>query len=144
MSQDGLAAVHAAADAVSGVDHKAAIAALETKHAADLATAVASAKADGAKEGAAAERTRIAGILRHESAERRGPAALALALDTDMPLDAAVKVLAVTPENKPASRLENVPVPEVDDADDAANANPAVGLAAALDKQIASITGKRA
>lgn len=144
MSKDGLAAVHAAADAVSKVDHDAALAGVATKHAAELATAVATAKAEGAKEGIAAERARIAGILRHESAEKRGPAALALALDTDMQAEAAVKVLAATPENKPTSRLDGaVPVPNVD-VEDAATVDPAAGLAAALDKQVASLTAKRA
>ena len=48
-------------------------------------------------EGAARERARITSILRHETATGREAQAIALALDTDIAAEAALKVLAATP-----------------------------------------------
>lgn len=48
-------------------------------------------------EGAALERARITRILRHEAATGREAQAIALALDTDIAAEAALKVLAATP-----------------------------------------------
>jgi len=48
-------------------------------------------------EGAALERARITRILRHEVATGREAQAIALALDTDIAAEAALKVLAATP-----------------------------------------------
>lgn len=48
-------------------------------------------------EGAAAERARIASIMRSEAAAGREAQAAALALDTDIGADAAIKVLGATP-----------------------------------------------
>lgn len=58
------------------------------------AVAVATARA----EGAAAERARIASIVRDEAAEGREKQAMALALDTDLEAAQAVKVLGVAPK----------------------------------------------
>lgn len=51
-------------------------------------------RAEGNAAGAAAERTRIQGILSNEQAEGRGDLAQHLAFSTDMPVDAAVALLA--------------------------------------------------
>lgn len=51
-------------------------------------------RADGNAAGAAAERTRIQGILSNDQAEGRGDLAQHLAFSTDMPVDAAVALLA--------------------------------------------------
>jgi len=48
-------------------------------------------------EGASTERSRITAILRSETATGREAQAIALALDTDIAADAALKVLAATP-----------------------------------------------
>ena len=49
-------------------------------------------------EGAAAERARIASIVRDEVAEGRAKQAMTLALDTDLEAAQAVKVLGVAPK----------------------------------------------
>ncbi len=58
------------------------------------AAAIAAARA----EGAAAERARIASIVRSQAAEGREAQAMAFAFDTDIDAEAAVKVLAVAPK----------------------------------------------
>ncbi len=63
-----------------------------------ISTASAAAKAEGMKEGAAAERTRISGILGHAEAEGRGDLATHLAMSTDMTPEAAAGVLAASPK----------------------------------------------
>ncbi|ULQ45964.1 S49 family peptidase [Flagellatimonas centrodinii] len=63
-----------------------------------LETAKAEAKAEGVKAGAAAERTRIAGILNHANAEGRADMAKHLAFETDQTVEAASALLAVSPK----------------------------------------------
>ncbi len=56
-----------------------------------------SARADGYKAGQSDERERISGILNHPEAKGRESQAKALALDTDLSIEQAGKVLAVSP-----------------------------------------------
>ena len=62
--------------------------------------AINSAKAEGSKAGAAAERTRIQSIITHANAEGRETLAQHLAFDSDMTADAAVALLDKTPKAK--------------------------------------------
>lgn len=78
------------ADTFTQADIDKAVAAATSGHAAALTTARA--------EGAGAERTRITAILDSEEAKVRPSAALALALEGDMPLEATVKILGKLPE----------------------------------------------
>lgn len=71
-------------------------------------------------EGAASERTRIAGILRHAEAEGRTAQAATLALETDLSAEQAGKVLAASPKESPA----------------AASAVPSIGARAAAEAEI--------
>lgn len=64
----------------------------------DIDAARAEAVDAGRKEGAAAERVRIAAIIGLEAAEGRTATAMALALETDMSVEAAGKLLARLPE----------------------------------------------
>ena len=68
------------------------------------AVAVATARA----EGAAAERARIASIVRDEAAEGREKQAMALALDTDLEAAQAVKVLGVAPKEVAARSAPSI------------------------------------
>lgn len=63
-----------------------------------IAPEIPTAARDAARaDGAARERARITSILRHEAATGREAQAIALALDTDIAAEAALKVLAATP-----------------------------------------------
>lgn len=64
---------------------------------AQLEAATAAAKAEGVKEGAAAERTRIKAILEHENAQGRSAAAANIALTTDLSVDQATTLLGTLP-----------------------------------------------
>jgi len=64
---------------------------------AQLAVAEAAAHAEGVAAGITAERERIGGILRCEAAAGRAEMAATLALDTDMTVEQAGKVLAAAP-----------------------------------------------
>ena len=64
---------------------------------AQLAAAEAAAHAEGVAAGITAERERIGGILRCEAAAGRAEMAATLALDTDMTVEQAGKVLAAAP-----------------------------------------------
>lgn len=75
-----------------------------------LANAVASAKAEGFKEGASAERGRISAILALDESKVRPSAALALALDTDLSAEQATAFLGKLPEeNKQEAAGAGVP-----------------------------------
>lgn len=74
---------------------------VETVSMAEHNAAVASAKAEGLKEGATAASTRITGILACDNAKTRPKAALSFALNTDMTVEAANTVLADLAEEKP-------------------------------------------
>lgn len=93
--------------------------------AARIATASASAKAEGMKEGASAEKTRISGILASDAAKSRPTMAQHLALNTAQSVDEANGILAIAPEEKPAA---NAVVPKDDKGNDFAkhmeNNNP--------------------
>lgn len=67
-----------------------------------MEAAVASAKAEGVKEGAVAERNRITSILNSDEAKERPKAALASALKTEMDADAAKAFLADMPKEAAA------------------------------------------
>jgi signal peptide peptidase SppA len=69
-------------------------------------TASAAAKADGQKEGASAERTRIQAILGHADAADRGTLATHLAMGTDMSVDAAAGILAASPKTSVTTTAE--------------------------------------
>lgn len=77
---------------------------------------------DGTTAGATAERTRIGAILNHEHAVGREAQAKVLALDTNMSVEEAGKVLAVSPvvqatsakgENAFAKMMATIPNPDV-------------------------------
>ena len=68
-----------------------------------VADARTSAKAEGAKEGATAERGRINAIIGSEPAKTRGKAALSVALKSDMTVEAATAFLADLDEDKPVA-----------------------------------------
>lgn len=68
---------------------------------ATLEAAVNTARADGAREGATAERARIAAILGSEEAQARPAAAHGVAMDTDMTVEAASAFLAKLPKEAP-------------------------------------------
>jgi len=95
------------------VDQAVAAASTEAREVAakEKETAVASAKAEGIKEGASAERERIKAITSLEEAKGRHAAALSLALTTDMSADAAKVTLAALPkETAPGARSADSPI----------------------------------
>ncbi|NRC54118.1 S49 family peptidase [Mesorhizobium sediminum] len=74
------------------------------------AEGVAEGKTAGLKEGATAERERISAIIGSEEGQKRPVAAMAAALDTDMPADQVTAFLAKLPEEKsdaPKGKGEN-------------------------------------
>lgn len=62
----------------------------------------------GRTEGAQAERARVKAILTHDEAKDRGAVAQSLALETDMSVEQAAKVLAATPKASPGNALASV------------------------------------
>lgn len=72
--------------------------------------AVNAARAEGTKAGADAERARIKGIMTHAEANGRDKLAASLALETDMSVDAAAKVLAA--QDKATSATSAIPTIE--------------------------------
>lgn len=74
--------------------------------AARIATAVTAAKAEGMKEGASAEKTRISGILASDAAKTRPAMAQHLALNTAQSVEEANGILAISQEEKPAASAE--------------------------------------
>ena len=73
--------------------------------AAQHATELAAARAEGRAEGASAERTRISAILNAPEAAKRDATARHLALSMDMAADAAIALLAKTPEATSAAPI---------------------------------------
>jgi hypothetical protein len=76
------------------------------------------ARAEGEKAGVTAERERIRGILAHEEAKTRPQLALSLALESDMSVEQAAKLLAKAPKepstgNAFAALMNKVPNPKV-------------------------------
>lgn len=71
--------------------------------AARISTAAASAKAEGMKEGASAEKARISGILASDAAKTRPAMAQHLALNTAQSVEEATGILAVSQAEKPAA-----------------------------------------
>lgn len=69
--------------------------------------ALANARAEGAAEGATAERTRINAILASDAGKERPKAALSAALKTGMDLDTATTFLAELPKEAPGATAEN-------------------------------------
>jgi hypothetical protein len=128
-NESGLAAVAAAADAVSQTDHTAAIAA-----------ATAAATADGVKQGSNAAHARIKAILGSVQAKGRDGLASHFAFDTEMTAEQALAALEKSPKveaPKTGNRLDAlVPQPKVE-ASDKSKLAPADVLAAAVDRQIA-------
>lgn len=119
-SDGGLAAVHAAATAVSRADHDAAINQLKGERDAAVAKARIDGLEAGRKEGATAERTRLKAILGSEEANGREAFAQVYAFETDMTAEAAVASLKDKPKSEAlkASRLDGrVPQPNVPAAD---------------------------
>lgn len=76
-----------------------------------ITAAQASAKAEGLKEGAAAERTRIQGVLTSEAAQGRSGLANHIAMGTDMTVDAAVKMLEASPKEAASTTAEKKDAP---------------------------------
>lgn len=91
------------------------------------AAAVASARA----EGAAAERTRITGIMRSKEAEGREAQAAALALDTSLSAEEADKVLAVSPKGTTTASIAQRAAAEAEMGADGKEANATAATAAA-------------
>lgn len=84
----------------------------QADHESALATARTEATAQGQREGAAAERTRITAILNSDAGQARPTAALAAALETDMTSEQAVAFLAKLPEEPKADASTTVVEPE--------------------------------
>ena len=128
-NESGLAAVAAAAGAVSKTDHVAAV------NAAATATA-----AEGVKQGTNAERTRIKAIICSDQAKGRKALARHFAFETEATAAQALAALDSSPKAeapKAVHRLDAlVPQPKVG-AEDKNKAEPADVLAAAMDRQIA-------
>lgn len=82
-------------------------------------------KAEGTKLGATAERERIAAIIGSDEAKERPAAAMAAAMDSDMPLDKATAFLAKLPTEKPAASTEQAdPNASTTTFDDLMNKSP--------------------
>lgn len=77
--------------------------------AARIATAASAAKAEGMKEGASAEKTRISGILASDAAKTRPAMAQHLALNTAQSVEEANGILAISQEEKPAATKAEKP-----------------------------------
>lgn len=88
------------------------------------------ARADGMKAGAAAERERIATIMRSEAAEGRAEQAAAFAFDTDMEADAAIKVLSVAPKANAVPSIASRAAAEAEIGSDGSDPAPQPGAAA--------------
>lgn len=103
--------------------------------------------------GTAAERARIGAILNHEAAEGRQTQAKVLALETDMTVEQAAKVLAVSPkEAVPAAQGDQFsqhmaklgnPSVGADGDEQPETATAAQGWQAAMGKVVALRGGKR-
>ena len=128
-NESGLAAVAAAADAMSQTDHAAAV-----------VSATTTATAEGVKQGANAERARIKTILCSDQAKGRKALARHFAFETEATAVQAIAALDSSPKAeapKAGNRLDAlVPQPKVE-ADDKSKAAPTDVLAAAVDRQIA-------
>lgn len=74
--------------------------------AARITNAAASAKAEGMKEGASAEKARISGILASDAAKTRPAMAQHLALNTAQSVEEANGILAISQDEKPAASAE--------------------------------------
>lgn len=119
-TNSGLAAVHAAATAVSAEEHTAALNSANAENALAVTTARAEGREAGLKEGATAERTRVQAILGSEEAKGREAFAQVYAFETGMTAEAAVAALKDKPkaEAPKTSRLDGrVPQPNVSAAD---------------------------
>jgi ATP-dependent Clp protease protease subunit len=151
---EGLAAVRAAATSSTSTAALAAAAAApqstEAKTAAPDPAALAAAraegvaegKAEGARVGVSAERARIKAIVGAPEAKGRDALAQKLAFETDLPAEQAVAVLSAGALAQ-TSRLDgNVPNPKIG-VEDAAAAQPAAGLAAAVQARIAKMPGQK-
>lgn len=77
--------------------------------AARISTAASAAKAEGMKEGASAEKTRISGILASDAAKTRPAMAQHLALNTAQSVEEANGILAISQEEKPAASAAAAP-----------------------------------
>jgi|SRR5579885_2688290 len=136
----GLAAVAAAADAVSKSEHDAALA--SARSAAEQAAAAA--KADGEKSGAKAAQDRIKAILSSKEAKGREDLANHLAFNTEMAADDAIVTLSAAPkaaEQKPGSRLDALmqnEQPKVEVVESGKN-DVVTGLSAAVTHQLAAL-----
>jgi hypothetical protein len=146
-TKTGLAAVAIAAGAVSQADHDKALADANTAATTLLTEGVAKAKADGVKEGATAERTRVKAILGSEQAKGRESLAQHFAFETEDTAEKALAALDKSPKAEASKpRLGGaVPQPNVDAVDDSKKADaPAVALGASLDKQLGKLGKKPA
>jgi len=92
-------------------DHDKAVAAARTEGAAAGKT---EGKAEGLKEGATGERGRINAILASDEGKKRPKAAMSLAMNTDLTVEAASTALAAMPEEKAEAAA---PAPAADDKD---------------------------
>ena len=110
-------------ETISRATHDAALSSLRAELEGGTASAVATARAEAEKAGAAAERTRISGILNHAEAKERSTQARHLAFSTGMTVDDAAGLMAASAKEVAATttttttkthRLDAiVPVPQV-------------------------------
>ena len=110
-------------ETISRATHDAALSSLRAELEGGTASAVATARAEAEKSGAAAERTRISGILNHAEAKERSTQARHLAFSTGMTVDDAAGLMAASAKEAAATttttttkthRLDAiVPVPPV-------------------------------
>ena len=109
----------------------------ETDNVAALAVSRNDGKAEGLKEGAAGERTRIKAIMTADKAKGREGLAASLAFNTDLSAEAAIAVLGDAPAASKASRLDgHVPTPKVDAEESAPGGEPSPG-ASAMERTLA-------
>lgn len=92
------------------------------------------ARAEGRKEGATAERTRIQGILGCDESKNRRDLAFHLSMNTDLSVEAAKGILAAAPEVA-ENAVAAVPANGADFAAAMANGNPELGSEGAQSEQ---------
>lgn len=103
--------------------------------------AVATARTDGAREGARAEKDRINAIMDSDDGKKRPIAARAAAFDTDMTADAANAFLAKLPEEKPVAVAAQPVDPNAPKGPNAAAADFQAAMSATDNPNLAATPG---
>ena len=122
---EALAAFSGELDKNAGVDDMQLTAEQESAVQARISEAQTAARAEGMKEGATAERSRIKAIMEHSEAEGRATLASHLALNTAQSVEEAGGILAATPKVAPAAAATGS-APGADFAQAMAKGNPEI------------------